>query len=799
MISIIHTELLQSTDSIFWYLNPVLIYIYSGTVHIEINHVTRFLHTGDILYCNPFTLFNISSIHGEIFVLHLNLNKFSSLTQINTNLQISCDSNNDANNDKYHQLEKLIKNYIFCTQENDFKNYCAQISLITFLLTEFVMPTALLENTVSDINHSDIELLHFSLKYIQEHFQENIQIKDIAETCHITETYLARIYKKYLPSTPSEFLNETRLLAAKKLLLNTNLPLKSISEAVGFSSPRSFNIFFERKFQTLPAQFRLQEKRKITPYTSTIHDAVHESSIKELSVNTKSISIDLTQSPVTKIGNTYRLMYVGKLSHLGHEQFYKRFIEYQQRFNFKYALISGLTDDDVLRGIHTPDKIVWDYSMIDKYIMKILDAGLIPLISISGIPSILSEGFTQFYVSHTSIPDNLSSITAFYEDFFSHLKIRFGKILDNWKCAIWHIPEDISEQTQINRIYDFYAAIYKIIRKICPSMCIGSPEQRISESAFSEIASFKEYCIKNQCIPDFFIIHTSGEFIKEKFYSDSTINIHCEADTYKALTYIKKYKLQLQKYFENKEFICSNFELFAFQNPLNDTLFAAAGLSAFLSNALTVFDMISISLLPVQLYDTAKKEEFNNSPCLITKSGIFKACAYAYTFLMQLNGDIILLDKHVCFSKGNLSFQLLLQNPISIQYRTKKTISTQPIVNYAVKSQKKYLSLNTDTEFWPQQPLHSNTLLQIQINHISDGTYILNEYHINAEHGSVFDYWLKEGSPNNLTDDDIKYLSSISVPLRSKKTIYIKNKTLFIERNLEANEVCLITLTPTSL
>lgn len=797
MISIIRSETIQTNDTFFWYLHPILIYIRSGRLKIDINRVPRDLHTGDVLYCDAFSIFNILTICGDICVLHLDFSQFSLLMQTETNVKIHCDSNSDDHQQRYDRLREIIIEYLACTANEPVKYCYHQITLLTFLLTEFAMSEASDQNEDCMIGHSDADLLSASLKYIQEHFRENIRIGDIAEACHITGTYLARIYKKYLPYTPSEFLNETRLQAAKKMLIDTDLSLKNITEAVGFTSARSFNAFFERRYHVTPALFRLHKKKTSDSFLLT--DSGAESEVKKTEflpgLTEKSFSVDLNQPPTAALGDTYRLMRVGKLSHLGQEEFYNRFIAYQKQFHFKYALITGLTDDDVLRGISTPDQIVWDYSAIDELMMKILDAGLIPVMSISGIPSMLSAGLTRFYVSSVSIPDDISLITAFFEDFFTHLKNRFGNTLFQWKCAIWHIPDDNQRQEQLEKTYDFYSAIYKVIRRICPEIQIGSPERRIRENTFEDIETFSQYCKAKQCIPDFFIVHTSCEHIKKSFCSDEKNETVCEADIMQVLSLMKRYKERLQKSFGSKELICSTFELYGFRNPLNDTLFAAAGLSSFLTSVVTVFDMVAVSILPVQLYDEVETEEFNKLPQIVTKSGIFKACGNAYQFLMKLRGDIESLDQYFCISREADCFWLLLQNPANIEYRLQTMMKPQIVINYARGFTKKYLSVHTDSEFWPKQPVNSAVLLQIELEHMPAGAYALTEYHINSTHGSAYDYWLLEGSPETLSEDDIRYLSSVSVPLCTKKTIYVTGHTLLIERNLEANEVCLITLT----
>ena len=68
--------------------------------------------------------------------------------------------------------------------------------------------------------------------------------------------YLARCFRKYYGTTPTEFINESRLNYCASLLLCSNLSVTDICMECGFENLSWFYEVFERKFGLAPLQYR---------------------------------------------------------------------------------------------------------------------------------------------------------------------------------------------------------------------------------------------------------------------------------------------------------------------------------------------------------------------------------------------------------------------------------------------------------------------------------------------------------------------------------------------------------------
>ncbi len=93
-------------------------------------------------------------------------------------------------------------------------------------------------------------------KYIREHMLEDINIKDIADSLHFNPQYLMRTFKNKTGYSIMEYITKIRLETSKKILKETNLPIKEISNMIGYGDYAYFARVFRKEFGISPTHFR---------------------------------------------------------------------------------------------------------------------------------------------------------------------------------------------------------------------------------------------------------------------------------------------------------------------------------------------------------------------------------------------------------------------------------------------------------------------------------------------------------------------------------------------------------------
>ena len=91
---------------------------------------------------------------------------------------------------------------------------------------------------------------------------------ELAAELGVTARHLRRVFHSEFGVAPIELAQTQRLLLAKRLLTDTNLPITEIAFASGFASLRRFNALFQERYRLNPTALR--KVRTMTPDSDTL-------------------------------------------------------------------------------------------------------------------------------------------------------------------------------------------------------------------------------------------------------------------------------------------------------------------------------------------------------------------------------------------------------------------------------------------------------------------------------------------------------------------------------------------------
>lgn len=94
------------------------------------------------------------------------------------------------------------------------------------------------------------------MRWIEEHYAENISLKRIAEELHISKYYLSKVFHKETGSHLMHYVAARRMSIACMLLESTDLPIDMIASQVGISNTSYFIRLFKQHIGTTPLQYR---------------------------------------------------------------------------------------------------------------------------------------------------------------------------------------------------------------------------------------------------------------------------------------------------------------------------------------------------------------------------------------------------------------------------------------------------------------------------------------------------------------------------------------------------------------
>lgn len=128
-----------------------------------------------------------------------------------------------------------------------------------YLFFDYLIQSTKSEDLVSSSKMSDFYIKE-AISFIEQNFQNNITIEDIASVCGINRSYFGKIFHKSVGKSPQEFLINYRMVKATELLKLTSLSIADISSAVGYENQLHFSRAFKTVYGVSPRTWRNQNK-----------------------------------------------------------------------------------------------------------------------------------------------------------------------------------------------------------------------------------------------------------------------------------------------------------------------------------------------------------------------------------------------------------------------------------------------------------------------------------------------------------------------------------------------------------
>ena len=102
-----------------------------------------------------------------------------------------------------------------------------------------------------------------ALSFIEQNFQNDISVEDIAAFCNLNRSYFGKIFRDTVGISPQEFLISYRMSKAGELLKMTSLSIADIGNAVGYPNQLHFSRAFKNVYGVSPRAWRYEQQEKM--------------------------------------------------------------------------------------------------------------------------------------------------------------------------------------------------------------------------------------------------------------------------------------------------------------------------------------------------------------------------------------------------------------------------------------------------------------------------------------------------------------------------------------------------------
>lgn len=232
-------------------------FIESGSMCVVCNDQRIELKERDILIIAPGTVHNVSSCSNDLkrfnfrFVLCNYMN-------IHSEYPYLVYKDECLKEEIFRDIENIHLHISNKKSETDLFRIKAYLSIIISHIIDHIFSFPVLTH---EEGHSDVLAKCLQIdKFFSDHYAEQITVAQLAEELHFSKTHTNRILKKYIGMSFIEKLTQTRLQAAKKHLMSSELSVNEIAERCGYTTLRGFELFFVKQTDMLPNEYRKKQQ-----------------------------------------------------------------------------------------------------------------------------------------------------------------------------------------------------------------------------------------------------------------------------------------------------------------------------------------------------------------------------------------------------------------------------------------------------------------------------------------------------------------------------------------------------------
>lgn len=159
---------------------------------------------------------------------------------------------NTLNPEQHEKIKNIFDEMYELEKKKDdksaYQKQCSLFVLILSLLQAF--------RFMGKEDADQVKLTKFAKSHIEQNFSLDIDYKALASSQGYSYSRFRHIFKNFTGLSPHQYCLSIRLNNAKKLLKDTNQPINQIARDCGFDNEVQFDIFFKKKMEVSPKEFR---------------------------------------------------------------------------------------------------------------------------------------------------------------------------------------------------------------------------------------------------------------------------------------------------------------------------------------------------------------------------------------------------------------------------------------------------------------------------------------------------------------------------------------------------------------
>lgn len=155
--------------------------------------------------------------------------------------------------------DKILRELDQAFESANGQEYAHELKVKNYLLSAWII---LLQNfTAVQTDHADAatsasaERMKEMMSYVGKNHRKKVTLGEIADAAGVSQSECSRCFKKFLNTTPIEYVNQVRISEACSLL-RTDVKLSLVSDKLGFTDYSYFHRVFKKYMKCTPKEYQ---------------------------------------------------------------------------------------------------------------------------------------------------------------------------------------------------------------------------------------------------------------------------------------------------------------------------------------------------------------------------------------------------------------------------------------------------------------------------------------------------------------------------------------------------------------
>lgn len=241
-----------------------LAYTVSGKAVHTLNGYDNIISSGDYVIINPGDVHNYKKMGNEkLTIINCIFTPVQQPSESNSipfdsilhSLNIDIDSlTEEPTQYTFHDDDNKTVLNLLRIMENEYKKQNMKYKIIMKNLYDTIILHSV--RSISSPPKNSLNITDYIKDYVSVHYNEPNLLQTISHDTQYTIQYLSTRFKKETGRTFKNFLQHTRMNKASTLLVNTNMQIPQIAEAVGYSDIKYFINTFKKYKEHTPMKYR---------------------------------------------------------------------------------------------------------------------------------------------------------------------------------------------------------------------------------------------------------------------------------------------------------------------------------------------------------------------------------------------------------------------------------------------------------------------------------------------------------------------------------------------------------------